>query len=442
MQPRLSRRHLLGQTTAAVGLALAGAGGARSQTAGRSAATHPALTGSRLYADVVRYADFGDHRTATDADVASSRWLADELRAAGFATELAPWQHQQFFIDAHRLAVADAVIDSFPLWWPRATGPEGVNAPLALLRPDAADGALRGRIGLVSTPPVRGLIVPGNGIGDAVEQAARQSAVGLVMINESPMGEIVALNAMAGLDPWPIPVLIAGQRDAPALQRAAESGAAASMLIDGTLIPDATAYEVIGRLDRGGGTIVVSTPSSGWFSCAGERGPGIAIWLALARWAASARPDASFCFVASSGHELDAVGIRQFFEHAAPEPGATRSWLHLGAGIATYAYETGPTGPRQTSRPDAAARLQTNDAEVLPKLEQAFGRTTELRPMLTERPGGEMSYMASRGYQVWGLAGLCALHHMPIDLPARITGPELLEPVARASAQALELITD
>ena len=62
--------------------------------------------------------------------------------------------------------------------------------------------------------------------------------------------------------------------------------------------------------------------------------------------------------------------------------------------------------------------------------------------MLTERPGGEMSYMASRGYQVWGLAGLCALHHMPIDLPARITGPELLEPVARASAQALELITD
>jgi hypothetical protein len=48
-----------------------------------------------------------------------------------------------------------------------------------------------------------------------------------------------------------------------------------------------------------------------------------------------------------------------------------------------------------------------------------------------------MILMARSGYKVWGFAGGSAFHHMRSDTPERITGPSILEPVARATAAAL-----
>lgn len=31
-------------------------------------------------------------------------------------------------------------------------------------------------------------------------------------------------------------------------------------------------------------SLAVSTPTSGWFNCGGERGPGIAVFLSLVSW--------------------------------------------------------------------------------------------------------------------------------------------------------------
>jgi hypothetical protein len=398
------------------------------------------LAGARLYADLVRYCEFGDHRTATDADHRTSRWLADQLQAAGVRARLSPWSHQQFFLTRHRLEVNGREIESFPLWWPVSTGREAVRGALAPYRRDGARRALEGRTGFVSVPPVGGAsITAGNGIGEAVTGAARQGAVALVIVTQSPTGELVALNAMSGLRAWPIPVLLAGQKDEARLREAAAAGALASVLIDGRLDYTAQAFEVIGTLDRGPARIVVSTPSSGWFQCAGERGPGIALWLALARWAAANDRETSYTFVASSGHEMEAVGIRHFLGHDAPPPDAVRTWLHLGAGIATYDFEFGAGGASRLPRPNPARRLMTNQTPLMPVLEANFGGPLGVRPSLSDAPGGEMIAMAAEGYNVWGFAGGSAFHHMPGDTP-QVTGPELLEPVARALARTLEQI--
>ena len=82
--------------------------------------------------------------------------------------------------------------------------------------------------------------------------------------------------------------------------------------------------------------IVVSTPSSGWFTCAGELGPGIAMLLALAEWVTTRSEGLNYLFVATSGHELDFLGARLFHEaNLAPPPARTHAWLHLGASVAT-----------------------------------------------------------------------------------------------------------
>ena len=82
----------------------------------------------------------------------------------------------------------------------------------------------------------------------------------------------------------------------------------------------------------------------------------------------------------------------------------------------------------------------TNESSFLPILTSRFTNLAGLTPTLTSQPGGEMILMAREGYRVWGFAGGSAFHHMPGDLPERITGPELLQPVARAIAGALSEI--
>ena len=401
------------------------------------------FSGEALYRDVVAYASFGEHRTATDADVRTSRWLAEQLAAAGAEARLVPWRSQQFFIRDHALSVAGSPVESFPLWWPRPTGPEPLVASLAAIETGAGAGALAERIGLVVLPPVGGAqIVAGNGVAEIVAEAAAQGARALVLVIRHRTGEIVALNAMAGLRPWPIPVLQVGQRDEAQLAAAAAAGESVSFLLDGALDYRAEAFEVVGTAGSGEAQVVVSTPSSGWFRCAGERGPGIALWLALARWAAASPIPARFTFVASSGHELDSVGIRHFLAYDAPPPAAVATWLHLGAGIATYDYELGADGPRRLDRPFAGRRLMTNQEELVAELREAFADLAGLEPILTPEPGGEMVAMADMGYRVWGFAGGSVYHHIPSDLPERTTGPELLEPVARAVVRTLEQLVE
>lgn len=390
------------------------------------------LEGPRLYADVARYSGLGEHRTATEVDIRTSRWLRDELRDAGFQADLHPFRLQQFFLKSAELRADGQRIDSFPLWWPRPTGSRPVSAPLV----PATAGDLRGKIALLKFPEIRGAsVTPASPVPGLVDSLVKAGAIGIVAVTKSLPGEIVALNAMAGLQQWPVPVLCVGQRDEAALDRAAS----AALRIEGEYKTDAEAFETVGRLRRNKPLILISTPSSGWFRCAGERGPGVALWLGLARWAARRESKASYLFVASSGHELSGVGIRSFIEHSAPPPGDVACWLHLGAGIATYEYRRTASGLEKLATASRARRLYTRP-QFESLLAKAFAGQPDLKPIVTDQPGGEMIVMAQKGYPFMGFAGGSAFHHMPGDLPERITGPELLEPVARSLAAALELV--
>ena len=210
------------------------------------------------------------------------------------------------------------------------------------------------------------------------------------------------------------------------------------MLIEGRDQPKAVGYEVVGRLDRGPRRIVVSTPYSAYLTAAGERGPGIAIWLALAQWAARRGGATSFTFVASSGHEMNGAGIRGFLAHAAPDPGSVDAWLHLGAAVAVRDFKPGPNGELTPTGGQFPTRLLTNRADFLRTIERNFsGLPYDKR--LTTTAVGELSLFFERGYPTWGFEGGHAYHHAPNDLPF-VTSPELLEGAARAIVRTVEEI--
>jgi len=398
------------------------------------------LSGAKQFEDVIAYYNLGEHRTATEVDLKTSRWLGDQLRAAGLNTTYQSFGLRQFFVRQIRLTIADRPVRAFPLWFPRGTGVNPISAPLAVFDKSAAAQGLQGRIALVRFPfDARASVTAGSGHADMINRAAKAGASAVVAVTEGSTREIIALNTQVGAEPWPIPVALVSPRDDRALMSAARSSSKISLLIDGQDDHDATARNVIAKLDRGKDLIVISTPQSGWFRCAGERGPGIALFLALARWASRRPTGASFLFVSTSGHELGGLGMRAFLKDLAPSPDRVLCWLHLGAGIATCLWEETAAGFRRLRDPDPNRYLMAS-ADLVPLLTDTFADLSGLKPTV-DRAVGEFELLRKAGYRAFGIAAAHRFHHTPADSP-EMTGPELLEPVAEALAKTIEEIEE
>jgi len=207
----------------------------------------------------------------------------------------------------------------------------------------------------------------------------------------------------------------------------------------GGMIDDARAVNVLARrvVDEAADWIVISTPSSGWFTNGGERGPGIALLLALAEWVGTRRGGLNYLFVATSGHELDYLGARLLHEaHLAPPPERTRAWLHLGAQIATPPW-TRVDGELVPTSDVITGTLQASP-ELAPIIERAFVRLP-MYLLRTDTRIGEFRDLVEHGYRGLGIVGGSnPWFHVPRD-DARSVSAETL---ARVGSALLDVLVD
>jgi len=442
---RVTRRDLLRGVGKAAGAVLLFGGAvhashkkksrARAKSRARVVDTAP-LSGSKMYEDLIAYYNLGEHRTATEVDRRTSQWMVEQLRGAGVRAVMQPFSLRQFFPRRTHLSIADRSIRSFPLWFPRSTGSQPITSELMAWDKNSGPASIKGKLAFVRFPAEAGAaMVKGSIHSQLVLSAASAGAAGVVALTESTTREIVALNCPAGSEPWPIPVVLVGSRDEQSLIAAMSSSAKISLDLEGEDVAAAEARNVIGRVDRGKDLIVVSTPQSGWFRCAGERGPGIGLFLNLARWANRRPSGSSFLFVSSSGHELGALGMSAFLKELAPARERVLCWIHLGAGIATYTWEDSGDGLKRTDAVDPKRYLMTT-ADLVPMLTTAFAGCPGLTPGVG-RAVGEYELILKAGYRAYGIAAAHRFHHTPADSP-ETTGPEILEPVGRALVASVE----
>ena len=381
------------------------------------------LAGAALYADVKAYAALGEHRTGTPGDAATTEWMARALIAAGYAVERQGFDYPVFDLMRADMTLGSRTVEGFPYWTPGTTSSAGVTGPLS-----STGGP--GHVALVVLPPGAGGGLdapPPSQITDAVGSGA----LAVVAVTENPLGEMSALNRNPKAEPWRVPVLLVASREATALKAAAAAGETVTVRLQGRTVTR-TADNVIGRRVRPGKHLVVSTPKSGWLTCAGERGSGIAIWLGLARWLA-ASTDHNLTVVAASGHEFDGYGAHHFTETLAPTPAETKLWLAIGANVA--AYDFAPQDGRIVRQPGPqAGRLLACSEALIPLAAQAFaGQPGYAAPLDVDKrkPPGELAAFQARGYSpLIGLVALHPLHHTRRDLPD-VTDGAMLEPVAR-----------
>lgn len=392
------------------------------------AATDP-LSGSSLFEYVKTYDRLGEHRTATPADNATSHWLVEELQRAGLTAELQSVPANLFVPDTCSVRLSGQTIRAFPAWPPCVTdGAEGV-----LVAADAAD--VSGRIAFVDMPAHRGASWKLPGATEAVQRPIVAGALAVIVCTDGPTGEMIAQNAEPASLRWKVPVVLVGGKFAVQFKAAIAAKARVRVVSTGVTTPTAQASNVVASRPGKGKTVVVSTPKSGWFHCAGERGTGLAIFLGLAHRLAH-ETVAPLVFVATTGHEVAETGASLFLKLRAPAPAATRMWLHIGANIAMRKIAFDGLSPRGLDEPSDTVRIATNPG-LLSAARDAFANQPGYQHVIPLDPAkapGELAAFLDAGYErLAGMVGSSPVFHTMLDRTELATTPQCLEAVAHAT---------
>lgn len=386
------------------------------------------VKGADLYADVQQYVKFGVHRTGTEGDNNTSEWIKNILDKNGFQTEYVPFQVEQFFPEKTELKIDGKTLKLFPVW---PVGSANVNLTAKLVEAGKED--VSGKIVWINQQSKeRSYSFLDEDNATTIRKIIEQGAKAIILVTDNAAGEIAAINTLPGVS-YPIPVVQAAPKDVASLR----AGSTATLIIQG-ILKKVTARNIQGTIGSGAKTVIISTPISGWFTCGGERGPGVATFNALAKWVAEKKLPYRFIFTGNSGHELaQHQGTHIFLHEKAPKPEDVRLWVHLGASFATYAYAQTGNGVTRQDKVDPN-RIVYFAGDVAGSVQRAFGEIDIKQ--VKDKAYGELVVAQKEGYSPFiGFVGTASfpLFHTDKD-DASTTSPALLEEMANAIKTVIE----
>jgi hypothetical protein len=352
--------------------------------------------GRRLMDQVIAYYSFGHHRTGTEVDRQTALWFAARLREIGALVSAQCYSLSRF--DGHAsLQTNGSSLVALTLCSSWAGDLASDRIRVIGLDVDVWDDTQQWQ-GAVAT---------------ACASVRIDGLDALVIATKSASGELVALNC-SSLPQFDIPVVLVSGRDLQRLKHKAELMFSARRVAS-------QSCNIIGRLDgsTAAGRIVITTPLTGWFGCAGERGTGIAILLELIRELVGKRP---ITVIGTTGHELGHLGGELA---AASYSGKISHVIHLGSCLASSAQTNGRSVPRFRTILQADARTTVRISQLL----QARGLYC-LGVGSSQDPNswqGESRLWASKTKAMISIASVSDVFHTELDCPELSTSPKLLE---------------
>ena len=356
--------------------------------------------GKTLYELVQRYFAFGIHRTGTAVDHRTAAWMADELRDRGLTVEPQTLPFDQWVAESTLTCDGEPIEHlAVPYEW------EGTldTSSVAVLESD--DPHHGGRPEALAEP---------------IAEAQAAGADALIVPTTHPEGSLRAVNRNPEAGVSGFPVVLAAGRDADRLR-----GGALHLALEATTRP-ATTTNVIGRNQTEGQPLILTTPLTGWFGCAGERGTGVAVFLHLV----DALADLPLLVNATGGHELTWFGAQRWVEANARIDAA--ALVHVGASVGVVEPGTGPDRELIATR-SARTSLPSPQAATMSEVLAPVG--LDLRPD-SESWLGEAQTFCHLGIPLLSFTGAGRDFHCPEDTPERATTPRAMARVATAFEHA------
>jgi hypothetical protein len=356
----------------------------------------------------------GVHRTATDVDSTSGRWLASEASHAGAEITPRAFPLSKVVLEASYVEAGGVRREALPFFdssFTTAAGISGRVGPPDSGAPIAVVSLNRAAIG-----------TEGQGLA-ALRRRADLKAI--IAVTQGDRPGLCPSNARAFTHPYGVPVLQVSSTAGPWLDDLVRSGSDVRCIANASRA-NATADNVLATV-RGRRPelppLVVMTPRSGWWYCASERGGGLACWLEIVRAVAEVRPDRTVRFIASSGHELGHLGLETFLDEEPALIKGASAWIHLGACIGAAAGRT----TLQSATDEIEGLAVTAFERAGARIDNRIARGTV--------PAGEARNIHEGGGRYVSLLGSGPHFHNPDDLWPDAVDLEALDRYAAATVE-------
>lgn len=357
-----------------------------------------------LLSIVETYASFGDHTSGSSADVATRDWLRDLLLERDASVDVETFTLLQSCAESE-VRIDGELVES----WTLPYSYEGTIATSTVAR---SSNDVLGPAALA-------------GLDDARRENAAADALVIATTGDfGHDGRLFAINRPSSLA-LGVPTFFVAGRHSEALAGASVSVEARALSRTGRC------RNLIGEWgDPADAPIIITTPLNGWFTCAGERGSGIAVAIELATRLAEHR---SVRLLMTGGHELEGLGVEH---HLRLNDGDFATVIHVGASVAA----TGVGGTGLTDNVQIAIR--TPDAEPAAIAERlALSGHPVVQPDRGESAWrGESVSWQKRTRTLVSIAGASPLFHTPDDVLPAATNEALLTQVLEAFHEAALLL--
>jgi hypothetical protein len=353
-----------------------------------------------LYDMVCAYAELGVHRTGTDNDRATTTWFVDHVARAGAVVDIHSFSFSRYDAD-WSVEVGGETIRGLPLFYGPAGDFELTDLPFGQLDLCTFDEVAARRH-----------------LDQQITDAKADGAKGLLVETRSSCGDVYAMNTHPDWT-YNLPVMFVAEETAGPRNR---------IQLSARLVPG-EADIVTARFGHSDKVppLIITTPLSGWFTCAGERGTGIALSIMLARQLAEHIP---VVLIGTSGHEFQYLGCHEHLKTASIDPASMV--LHMGSSLATL-----PSGREGLN---AIAHVTGDQFPVMAASLSSMGVDLN-RPNDPLSPAcwqGESECWAGYGCQMLSLAGVSPTFHTPGDTAAASTTPALLSETGNAILNAMK----
>jgi hypothetical protein len=387
--------------------------------AGLSGLSSPAAASinSGTFADDIKtYFNFGIKQTGQKGDIESGNWLEHELIKSGFKTARQKLTIKAGYNLNSYIEFNGQKIETLPQYPLNLTNDNGIDAELIIFMPEQKiSGDLKGKIALIILPYGRWSSILHPFILVTLKSAITAGAAAVIIGTTGPSGDAIALNTPIEIEGVNVPVAIISQQGRNILLSKPPSKI---KFVQTGALKEIESFNLVGKIDKGFNKwLVISSPRSGWSLCAAERGPGVAIWLALARILAIAKIKYNIAFISTSGHEFENLGTEILKDADLPHPSKTSLWVHLGAGFAANDWFELGIKFQKLNNPDAQ-RVLFSSKGFKSLCEKTFNGQVglEIAREASAKSAGEAGKIFEHGYEnLIAFAGAHRFHHSPQD---------------------------
>ena len=274
---------------------------------------------NRISKIIQTYDNRGIHRIGTEGDINNAQWLADEIKSLGLQPIMEGFNINRLDIKEASLKIEERKINGVPMFDSIINDNEEITGSLGRFNSKEILGT-----SLISRDK------------NLEKERDRNRHQGLVIAKKGAFPGFFLINAFHYKKPFGPPVLQISNESWSWIEQMIKKNAEATLTIK-SIRTKIKANNVIAHLEGKESELpplIITTPRSGWWHCASERGGGIAGFLEIMRTLCTSSPRRSIIFLANTGHELGNFGMQDYISNHPTLVKDTIAWIHLGANFA------------------------------------------------------------------------------------------------------------